>query len=150
MARTLLWTDRHSLPMSTRSWVSWIITWYVGRRRAQKGKAVSACCGLLRTGSICLLSVDRHSLPVLGTGAVCPQWPGTMCMHTVTVDRHSLPAVGRHKKRSDFVWPSTDMCLHTLPHLARPTVNDFPPHQDEKVYFVWCVCVHRSRGDWIW
>ena len=32
------------------------------------------------------------------------------------------------------------MGLHTLPHLTRPTVNDFPPHQDEKVYLCVCAC----------
>ena len=31
------------------------------------------------------------------------------------------------------------MCLHTLPRLPRPTVNDLPPYQHEKVSFV-CAC----------
>ena len=39
------------------------------------------------------------------------------------------------------------MRLHTLPHLPRPTVNDIPPHEREKVSFVY-VCVLRDRQDW--
>ena len=61
MTRTLLWTDRHSLPMSTRSWVALLLT-YVEKLKKQKpylpavyrpslpavdcyGQAQSACCG---------------------------------------------------------------------------------------------------------
>ena len=33
------------------------------------------------------------------------------------------------------------MCLHTLPHLTWRTVNDFPPHQDDRVS---CVCVRAQ------
>ena len=75
-------------------------------RRAQKAKAVSACCGqadfadrlhLPAVDRLSLLAVDRHSLPAVGR-------------HTVVhaVDRHSLPAVvGRHKTNVpwyDFVF----------------------------------------------
>ena len=43
-------------------------------------------------------------------------------------------------------WPS-----HVPTHVAaptRPTANDLPPYQDEKVSLY--VCVHRARGDWNW
>ena len=159
------------------SWLGFI-RYYVGRRKSLKNKAVC----LLWTGPVCLTysaadrlelpAVDRPTLPSVGR----PSLPAVGRHSVHAVNRHSLPAVGRHKKNVMILCfehgpAQTCMCLQTLPHLDLRTVNDFPPHQDEKVS---CVCVHsqsprgldlvacassavvkggtkkKARGDWIW
>ena len=52
--------------------------------------------------------------------------------------RASLPSITSNLRFCFFKpWPCAYiMCLHTLPHLARPTLNDFQPHHHEMVSFV--------------
>ena len=131
MARTLLWTEVHNLPMSTRisSRVSLPGSYYLGRR-AQKTKAVSACCGqaqsagcgLLWTGSICLLWIGtvcplwtRYSLPAVGRYSLPAVGRNTVCLTAVGRNTVCLPAVVKHKKNAIlyFKHGPAQTCVYT-------------------------------------
>ena len=79
-------------------------------------------------------------------------WAGTVCLR-VLVELGLVRWNSKNENPHDilrffvlfFVDHGPTMCLHKLPHLARPTANELPPHQHEKVSFV-CVRVQSPTG----
>ena len=161
--------------MTTRSWVSLVITLVLIEDRAKKtkpsacccGQAQSACFGVLRTGLICLLWVGP--VCILWTGPVCLLWTRKVCLLWAgTVFMLWTGAVclllSDTKKNVMILYLNTAQHRHVPTHGAAPSSTNcerfsIPPGRESVLRVCACTepagtafggaCVERGGERWI-